>query len=260
MVGAKTSLELREHILDRDSTAHRIAIEASGEVVAGVVVNAEDGVASVGLTESLEGLSPVERVDEHRHERRAGGDDAWIAERTAREVLAALSPGVLTEVHPEGLVLLAGDREGGIVVDVPLDVADGHPSLRGGIGDGSLGVARIRSTSRSSEHQRDDHPRRSVSQRIDTRHAPSMPARGSAATIETSARQRCMSVTSSHTRRATEPDVTDARSVARMHSTTSRLAPTKTRSSSKRAIHVSRSSSAPRVGIANRSRSATPAR
>jgi hypothetical protein len=96
-----------------------------------VVVDAQDRIAAVGLAETVEGLRAVERIDENWNEARGGGDDAWIAERTAREVLAAGSPRVLAEVHPERLVLLAGDPDGVAVVDVPEDPADAHALGRG---------------------------------------------------------------------------------------------------------------------------------
>ena len=89
-----------------------------------MVVNAQHGIAPVGLSEALVGLTAVERIDEDGNKRRASGDDPWIAKRTAREVLATLSPGVLAEVHPERLVLLARNGHRRLVVDIPGNVAD----------------------------------------------------------------------------------------------------------------------------------------
>jgi hypothetical protein len=137
LVRASTPFELRQDVLDGNPAADGVAVEAPGDVFSRVVVDAQDRVAAVGLAALLVGLSPIESIDEDGDECRAGGDDAWIAERTAREVLATLSARVLAEVHPEGLVLFAGDREGGVVVDVPRDVADRH-SLRDGTGARTL--------------------------------------------------------------------------------------------------------------------------
>ena len=107
-----------------------------------MVVNAQDRVASPGFAEALIRLILVERVDEHRDEGFASGEDSWVAERTAREVLAALSPWVFAEVHPEGLVLGARDLDRGFVVDVPVDAADTNLSGRD-LGGWSRVVGRV---------------------------------------------------------------------------------------------------------------------
>lgn len=52
-------------------------------------------------------------------------------------MLTTRSAGVLAEVDPQRLVLFAGDRERGVVVDVPPDAADGHlPGSHGRIPPG----------------------------------------------------------------------------------------------------------------------------
>ena len=72
-VGALAALELLQQFLDADSTLHRIAVDAPGDVLARMVVDAQDRIASVRFTEAFVGLVPVERVDEDRNEAGRGG-------------------------------------------------------------------------------------------------------------------------------------------------------------------------------------------
>ncbi len=108
----------------RNASTQWIAIDASCQVVPRVVVYAQDWIAAVGLAEAFERLAAVEGVDEDGNEGGASRDNAWIAERTAREELATLSPGVFAEVDPERFVGLASDLNGRFVVEVPVDLPD----------------------------------------------------------------------------------------------------------------------------------------
>ena len=130
------AVQLREQLFDWNAAADQVAVDPAGEVAAFVVVNAQHRVAAPALAETLVGLAAVKCVNEHRDESRALGDDAWIAERTAREVLAAFSARVLAEVHPERLALGTRHLDRGIVIGVPehgpnrRELVDG----RGGLG------------------------------------------------------------------------------------------------------------------------------
>lgn len=91
-----------------------------------MVLDSQDGIASVALTKTLRGLDVVERVDKNRHKGTAGFDDLFVAQRTVGERLATRSAGVLTEMDPQRFLLGSGNFESLRIVFLPNDLANGH--------------------------------------------------------------------------------------------------------------------------------------
>lgn len=104
-VGVEPALQLGEYLVWGELARDLIAVEPARQVARLVlrfagVVDPQDRIAAVALAEAQGGGQVVEGVDEDRYEGRAGLRDPGVAERTAREVLAAPSAGVLAEVDP----------------------------------------------------------------------------------------------------------------------------------------------------------------
>lgn len=117
----ESPLELREKIGNGDLSRHAIAVDPSCEVLPVVIVDPKDRVAAPVLTEASRRLEVVQRVDENGHEGFGGFGHSWIAKRTAREVSAARSAGVLAEVEPHRFRAPLRHLARRVVVAVPGD-------------------------------------------------------------------------------------------------------------------------------------------
>ncbi len=145
--GGEAPLELGKNVGDGDLAGHTIPVDPSGQILPLVIVDAQDGVAAPILAEAPRRLEIVQRIDENGDEGTCRLGNSWIAERTAREVTAARSAGVLAEVEPHRFAAPHRDRSRRVVVAIPRDRPDRDVGLGVDVGIGSrseLGKRRTR--------------------------------------------------------------------------------------------------------------------
>ena len=111
--------------------SHAVAINPTTDFLTIKIVDAKNWVAAKMLIETLVLRCLSQRIDKDGHKVGRCRDDFLVNKRTACEIPAALSSGVLAKVQPDRPIRFLCNHHGLVVIPIPIDLADANRFVAG---------------------------------------------------------------------------------------------------------------------------------